>query len=65
MEYADVINQLTQESGVQLENPNDFVPESKEHSDIYFALNDEEKEETLLNLDYPLRIVQVVNISVV
>lgn len=49
MEYADVINQLTQESGVQLENPNDFVPESKEHSDIYFALNDEEKEETLLN----------------
>lgn len=49
MNYGDVISQLTQESGVQLEDPNAFTPESKEHSDIYFALNEQEKEETLYN----------------
>lgn len=48
MEYKDLLAQLSQEAGMPIEDPNEFVPSSKEELDIYSELNDKEKEEILL-----------------
>lgn len=48
MEYGDVLNQLSQEAGVPLTDDKEFTPETKEDADIYFSLNDKEKEELLM-----------------
>lgn len=48
MEFQQELAQLSQESGLPVEDPNAFVPENKEELDIYFSLNDKEKEELLM-----------------
>ena len=48
MEYGDTLNQISQEAGVPLVDQDEFIPSSKEELDIYFDLEDKEKEELLM-----------------
>lgn len=48
MENQEMIAQLSQEMGIPVEDPNAFVPEDKEELDIWWDLNDQEKEELLM-----------------
>lgn len=48
MEYRDTISQLDEMSGVQMEDPSAFTPETPEELDIWFNLNDRELEEVLM-----------------
>lgn len=56
MDFKNELDQLSQEAGVPLVDPNEFVPESKEELDIYMELNDKEKEELLMQqmIDFTL-----------
>lgn len=48
MENQELISSLSEEAGIQLEDPNAFVPESKEELDIWWDMNDQEREEMLM-----------------
>jgi len=48
MNYGNDIGQLSQESGLQLEDPKDFTPKSVEELEIYKTLSDKEREELLM-----------------
>ena len=48
MSEKQFIDGVQQESGVQFEDPNAFVPETEEELDIWSKLNDKEREELLM-----------------
>lgn len=48
MTDGDFIAELENESGVKLEAPDAFVPKTREELDIYAELNDQEREELLM-----------------
>jgi hypothetical protein len=48
MEYGGVLGELSQEAGVPLTDPSEYTPESKEDLELYYDINDKEKEELLL-----------------
>lgn len=48
MEYGDYINQLSQETGFMVEDPNQQVPKDEEELDLITSLNSDEREELLL-----------------
>lgn len=48
MEYGETLLALSEQAGLPLIDSSEFTPESKEHSEIYFGLNDKEVEELLL-----------------
>lgn len=48
MEYGDVLNQLSQEAGVPLTDQSEYTPDSKEDLELYYDINDKEKEELLI-----------------
>lgn len=48
MAEGDFINQVQQEGGIQLEDPNAFTPESEEELDMWSQMNDKEREELLM-----------------
>lgn len=50
MQYADVINQIQQDVGFNIEDPNQRVPEDEDELDLITSLNSEEREELLMNL---------------
>lgn len=57
MEYAEQLAMLSQEAGIPLIDNKEFTPESKEESDLYFSMNDKEKEELLMQqmVDFALK----------
>lgn len=48
MESKELIEALAAETGLQVEDPNAFTPENVEELDIWWDLNDQEKEELLM-----------------
>lgn len=48
MENKELIQQLSQQAGVQLEDPSAFTPESQEELELHFSINDKEREEILM-----------------
>src|SRR5690625_1965990 len=48
MDNRELIAMLSEEAGMPIEDPNAFIPESEEELNIYFDLNDKEKEEVLM-----------------
>lgn len=48
MKEGEFINQVSQEGGIELEDPNAFTPESEEELDLWTELNDKEREELLM-----------------
>lgn len=48
MKEGQFVQELSQEAGVELEDPNAFTPESEEELDLWSELSDKEKEELLM-----------------
>jgi hypothetical protein len=48
MNEKDFISSVQQESGLELEDPNAFTPESSDELDVWADMNDKEKEEILM-----------------
>lgn len=48
MENGELIQRLSQASGLQVEDPSAFVPEDMEDLDVHFMLEDKEREELLM-----------------
>ncbi len=48
MNNKEVIAQLSQEVGFPVEDPNEFTPNDTEELDLYFQLNDKEREELMM-----------------
>lgn len=48
MELGSTLDIISQEAGVPLTDPSEFTPESQEQLDLYFDINDKEKEELLM-----------------
>lgn len=48
MEEKDIITDLSKDAGFPIEDPKAFTPETTEDADLYFSLNDKEREETLM-----------------
>lgn len=48
MENSESIQALSAATGLQLEDPNAFTPENREELDIWWEMNDQEREEVLM-----------------
>lgn len=48
MQYKDLIAEVSQASGLPMEDPSAFVPRTEEELDVWFNMNDKEKEEILM-----------------
>lgn len=48
MKEGEFIGGLQEETGIEFEDPNDFVPANEEELDFWFQLNDKEREELLM-----------------
>lgn len=49
MENKDLMNEITQESGLDFRNPNIANIDNKDELDLYFNLNDKEREEIIMS----------------